>query len=167
MRCPGPCCLVEIIGTVPCRSPSRSSGNRVSFGWPTGCGAAWLARLLWEQEAAGSNPAIPTSSEHISILPKIVCEAVMGAKCGLLAHRAPHNATAARTRSTRLDRLPVSYSSFRQSAACTSQGMVPGSAAQAPELNPRITAHLTVTERTLLPRYELPRRSPGLSGNLA
>jgi hypothetical protein len=28
----------------------------------TGCGAAWLARLLWEQEAAGSNPAIPTKS---------------------------------------------------------------------------------------------------------
>src|SRR5712692_10884096 len=29
---------------------------------PTGCSAAWLARLLWEQEVAGSNPAIPTKS---------------------------------------------------------------------------------------------------------
>ena len=28
----------------------------------TGCGAAWLARLLWEQEAASSNLAIPTKS---------------------------------------------------------------------------------------------------------
>ncbi len=26
----------------------------------TGCGAAWLAHLLWEQGAAGSNPATPT-----------------------------------------------------------------------------------------------------------
>ena len=26
----------------------------------TGCSAAWLARLLWEQEVAGSNPASPT-----------------------------------------------------------------------------------------------------------
>lgn len=26
----------------------------------TGCSAAWLARMLWEHEAAGSNPATPT-----------------------------------------------------------------------------------------------------------
>ena len=25
----------------------------------TGCGSAWLERLLWEQEAAGSNPVTP------------------------------------------------------------------------------------------------------------
>ena len=29
--------------------------------------AGWLD-LIWEQEAAGSNPAIPTSSEHMLIL---------------------------------------------------------------------------------------------------
>ena len=26
----------------------------------SGCSAAWLARLPWEQEVAGSNPAAPT-----------------------------------------------------------------------------------------------------------
>jgi len=34
--------------------------------------------LIWEQEAAGSNPAIPTSSEHMSILMRLG----MGAKLG-------------------------------------------------------------------------------------
>ena len=28
---------------------------------PTGCGSAWLERLVWDQEVAGSNPF-----EHIS-----------------------------------------------------------------------------------------------------
>jgi hypothetical protein len=27
---------------------------------PAGCGAAWLARVLWEHEVAGSSPATPT-----------------------------------------------------------------------------------------------------------
>ena len=25
-----------------------------------GCGAAWLARLIWDQEVAGSNPVTPS-----------------------------------------------------------------------------------------------------------
>ena len=38
----------------------RASGDEFPRLKHTGCSAAWLARLLWEQEAAGSNPAIPT-----------------------------------------------------------------------------------------------------------
>ena len=26
---------------------------------PSGCGSAWLERLVWDQEAAGSNPVTP------------------------------------------------------------------------------------------------------------
>ena len=28
----------------------------------TGCGSAWLERLIWDQEVAGSNPVTPTVS---------------------------------------------------------------------------------------------------------
>lgn len=28
----------------------------------TGCGSAWLERLVWDQEAAGSNPVTPMYS---------------------------------------------------------------------------------------------------------
>ena len=45
------------------RLGSRPMDGRLRIG-STGCGAAWLARLLWEQEAAGSNPAIPTNLRH-------------------------------------------------------------------------------------------------------
>ncbi len=31
---------------------------------PSGCSAAWLARVPWEHEAAGSNPATPTTYIH-------------------------------------------------------------------------------------------------------
>ena len=51
----------------PCSGISNSNGRvqaaRCRTGNVTdpGCSAAWLARLLWEQEAAGSNPASPTN----------------------------------------------------------------------------------------------------------
>jgi hypothetical protein len=47
------------------RLGSRPMDGRLRIG-STGCGAAWLARLLWEQEAAGSNPAIPTVQRLIN-----------------------------------------------------------------------------------------------------
>ncbi len=28
----------------------------------TGCGSAWLERLIWDQEVAGSNPVTPIKS---------------------------------------------------------------------------------------------------------
>ncbi len=45
------------------RRPSSRAAGPGTGAQHTGCSAAWLARLLWEQEAAGSNPAIPTRSE--------------------------------------------------------------------------------------------------------
>ncbi len=46
------------------------SADGIGFCMLTGCGAAWLARLLWEQEAAGSNPAIPTESAGERVVAK-------------------------------------------------------------------------------------------------
>ena len=30
---------------------------------PSGCGSAWLERLVWDQEVAGSNPVTPTCEQ--------------------------------------------------------------------------------------------------------
>ena len=30
----------------------------------TGCGSAWLERLVWDQEVAGSNPVTPIYARH-------------------------------------------------------------------------------------------------------
>ena len=35
--------------------------------WTTGCGSAWLERLVWDQEVAGSNPVTPTINTIFSM----------------------------------------------------------------------------------------------------
>ena len=35
---------------------------------PSGCGSAWLERLIWDQEVAGSNPVTPTYKTLICII---------------------------------------------------------------------------------------------------
>ena len=32
----------------------------------SGCGSAWLERLVWDQEVAGSNPVTPISQEVVT-----------------------------------------------------------------------------------------------------
>ena len=39
---------------------TKGSNPLLSAFYPSGCSVARLSRLLWEQEAAGSNPATPT-----------------------------------------------------------------------------------------------------------
>ena len=37
------------------------SGKPLKRKKPSGCGSAWLERLIWDQEVAGSNPVTPTN----------------------------------------------------------------------------------------------------------
>ena len=38
----------------------RNRANEQTQETKTGCGSAWLERLIWDQEVAGSNPVTPT-----------------------------------------------------------------------------------------------------------
>ena len=35
---------------------------------PPGCGSAWLERLVWDQEVAGSNPVTPTPCYYAGVV---------------------------------------------------------------------------------------------------
>ena len=67
----------------------------------TGCGAAWLARLIWDQEVAGSNPVTPSFIIwwvwHSWLARQIVALEVVGSNptihpffCGSLAQLVEH-----------------------------------------------------------------------------
>ena len=111
MRCPArPLAPMKInIGTMAATELDRiprcrgKSVTRVSRGSrEAGCSAAWLARLLWEQEAAGSNPAIPTGSSYFPNLESIALKALwelfvpgwtsadVAKRCPLLVHVDSH-----------------------------------------------------------------------------
>ncbi len=42
------------------KSLRESNKNEATNNSISGCGSAWLERLVWDQEVAGSNPVTPT-----------------------------------------------------------------------------------------------------------
>ena len=56
----------------------------------TGCSSAWLERRVWDAEAAGSNPAIPTMNLRAEVTFRFAGESVRtaGADIGRLADAA-------------------------------------------------------------------------------
>ena len=46
--------------------------NGMFTGAFSGCGSAWLERLVWDQEVAGSNPVTPTQFMNMSYYAGVV-----------------------------------------------------------------------------------------------
>ena len=54
------------IGGSSCRQGPTASGSPYQH---TGCGSVWLERVVWDHEAAGSNPVTPTTI----LIPEVRC----------------------------------------------------------------------------------------------
>ena len=49
----------------------------------TGCSVVWLARLIWDQEVAGSNPVTPTFLKKVVEKPMVgMAQSVSAPDCG-------------------------------------------------------------------------------------
>ena len=46
---------IKVVKYISCQTKKRNAYKQI-----TGCGSAWLERLVWDQEVAGSNPVTPT-----------------------------------------------------------------------------------------------------------
>ena len=46
----------------------KSNGNASEKSLKAGCGSAWLERLIWDQEVAGSNPVTPIEREIFLVI---------------------------------------------------------------------------------------------------
>ena len=58
--------------------------GKVSGGWIlTGCSVVWLARLIWDQEVAGSNPVTPIFLKNVVGKPMVgMAQLVSAPDCG-------------------------------------------------------------------------------------
>ena len=52
--------FIECWYSIPCRRAREFGRQEKTL---SGCGSAWLERLVWDQEVAGSNPVTPTVSQ--------------------------------------------------------------------------------------------------------